>query len=242
MLSISNDKFILKEVSHRPWPIPNRNWVWYQEWNEVVFLHWPVPIDWLKPRIPKSLKIDLFEGQSWISFVAFTMENVRPAYLPAFSPLSNFQELNIRTYVIADDKPGVYFLSIEAGKKSACWLADALSGLPYQFANMSRKDQLFQSHNVKTGNSFKAQYQVGNQVKGDGLDQWLTERYCLYQDFPNGTFRYEVHHQPWALHQVELKSWDIQYQGYHEIVTSLPQRYHFSPGVPILAFSKEKIN
>lgn len=240
MLNITSDRPILEEVAHRPWPIPNQRWVWYQEWNDVAFLHWKVPEAWLKPQVPKGLTIDTFEGACWISLVAFTMNNVRPYSLPAFTPLSNFFELNIRTYVTNGGKAGVYFLSIEASKQIACLMAQSFSGLPYQYAAMERTSERFQSHNARTGNRFDIAFQTGTPTQAKPLDLWLTERYCLYQDVSDVLYRYEVQHKQWDVYQMALTQSAIQYRGYENIINRPPDRLHYSPGVPVLAFAKEK--
>ena len=33
----------LRDQGHRPWPIPERPWIGRQVWNDLAFLHWPVP-------------------------------------------------------------------------------------------------------------------------------------------------------------------------------------------------------
>ena len=88
---------ILKKTEHRPWSLPDANWKFYQEWNDAVFLHWQVDESELKKLVPADLEIDRYEGKSWVSLVAFTMEKVRPKFLPPFPPISNFHEINIRT-------------------------------------------------------------------------------------------------------------------------------------------------
>lgn len=242
MLSITNDQPVLQQIAHRPWPMPNRPWQWYQEWNRVVFLHWKVPLSWLKPNIPKGLTIDTFEGACWISLVAFDMNKVRPRLIPAFSPLSDFYELNIRTYVTMGGKAGVYFLSIEAGNQLACLLARKFSGLPYQYSSIRRKPGQFQCQNHKLGNHFNINYQIGKKGQASPLDLWLTERYCLYHDISGNIFRYEVQHKPWGIYALELGDSQIQYEGYQDVLANSPDCCHYSPGVAVLAFSKEKIN
>ena len=242
MLSFTNDKPILEATTHRPWPLPKKGWEWYQEWNDVAFLHWKVPSAWLEPKIPNGLAIDTFEGDCWISLVAFNMDNARPRLLPAFSPLSDFYELNIRTYVTAGGKAGVYFLSIEASKQLSCFMARNFSGLPYEFSKMKRKEQSFISKNPRTGNHFEVNYSVGKKQTANELDLWLTERYCLYHDLAGDLYRYEVQHKQWEVHQLALKNWDIKYDGYLDILKSQPDKCHYSPGVPVLAYPKEKIN
>ena len=58
----------------------------------------------LQILVPAEIEIDLFEGKPWVSLVAFTMEKIRPRYLPYFPPISNFDEINIRTYVKSKNK------------------------------------------------------------------------------------------------------------------------------------------
>lgn len=109
---------ILNKTEHRPWKLPVGNWKFYQEWNNAVFLHWQVNESELRKLVPEDIEIDLFDGKPWVSVVAFTMEKIRPRSLPAFPLISDFDEINIRTYVKYNGKTGVYFLSIEEERKS----------------------------------------------------------------------------------------------------------------------------
>jgi len=102
-------KDILNTTAHRPWKMPSENWKYYQEWNNVLFMHWQVELEALRPLVPKDMEIDLFGGKPWVSLVAFTMQKIRPKQLPSFPPISDFDEINIRTYVHYNGKPGVYF-------------------------------------------------------------------------------------------------------------------------------------
>ena len=81
--------------------------------------------------VPKELEIDLFEGKPWVSVVAFTMEKIQTKNLPAFPPISNFDEINIRTYIKSNNKTGVYFLSIEGETSLSCKIAKGMSELSY---------------------------------------------------------------------------------------------------------------
>jgi len=138
---------ILSKTEHRPWRIPNESWKYYQEWNNAVFLHWQVELSALRKLVPIELEIDVINQKPWVSLVAFTMEKIRPRNLPPFSPISNFDEINIRTYVKSNNKSGVYFLSIEGGTSLSCKLAKGISELPYRFSAMKRAKTVFQSSN-----------------------------------------------------------------------------------------------
>jgi len=140
-------KEILNTTEHRPWKIPSDTWKFYQEWNNAIFLHWEVELSDLEKFVPKELEIDLYQGKPWISVVAFTMEKIRPKNLPAFPPISNFEEINVRTYVKSNNKTGVYFLSMEGGKKLSCKISKSISELPYRYSKIKRMQNSYRSYN-----------------------------------------------------------------------------------------------
>jgi uncharacterized protein YqjF (DUF2071 family) len=109
-----------------------------QRWAELGFLHWPVPVAQLRPLVPAALELDTFDGQAWVGLVPFTMTGVRPAFLPPFPPVSNFHEINVRTYVHHRGRePGVWFFSLDAASSLAVRVARATFHLPYHRATMS---------------------------------------------------------------------------------------------------------
>jgi len=238
---------LINTTSHRPWTIPRGRWNYYQEWNDVLFLHWKVKIDDLAPLIPKGILLDTFNGESWISIVAFTMEKIRPRNLPSLKAISDFHEINTRTYVTQDNKSGVYFLSIEAEKQISCIIANLLSGLPYRNANI-RRQTTGDSHQYALMNNdrdlqFNSDFTVGERIanKSD-LDNWLTERYCLYLAKDQQVFRYETHHRPWELHEVKISSLNTNYKTGNIAFNRLPDLAHFSAGVKVLAWSRTRLN
>ncbi len=232
---------ILKATAHRPWPLPTKNWSFYQEWNAAVFLHWQVELKTLKQFIPSALEIDVFEGKPWVSVVAFTMEKIRPRYLPYFPPISNFNEINIRTYVTYKGKPGVYFLSIEGGTKSSCKLSKLISELPYRFSKMKRTKHHYQSHNRTYNDSLNIRYSVKQKIKHKSkLELWLTERYALFQDTPSTINTFEIHHIEWPIHDIHLESMHLDYERFDALMPNDPLLAHYSKGVQILAWNKIK--
>jgi len=143
-------KEILNSTEHRPWEMSSESWKFYQEWNNAIFLHWQVELTELEKFVPKELEIDLFDGKlPWISVVVFTMEKIRPKNLPSFSPVSDFDEINIRTYVKSNNKTGVYFLSIEGGTNLSCKIAKRISEFPYRYSKIKRTENQYESHNSK---------------------------------------------------------------------------------------------
>ena len=80
-----------------------------QTWSKLLFAHWPLKPAVLRPLIPPNLIVDTFDGQAWLGVVPFYMSGVRFRYAPPIPTTDHFCELNVRTYVTAGGKPGVWF-------------------------------------------------------------------------------------------------------------------------------------
>lgn len=226
---------IVKQTAHRPWPLPEKNWQWYQEWNDTVFMHGPVEPELLEKLIPNGTELDLHEGKAWISVVVFKMEKVRHRLSPSFKPVSDFYEINIRTYVTMDNKPGVLFLNMEAGKRFSAWIANKVSGLPYCYEAMQNAEGNFRSKGISYN------YRSGKEYKRDELANWLTERYAVYHEINGKLVRYQVHHGMWPLKEAEISELDITYPILKEKFNWQPTLFHYSPGVQVVAWPVERL-
>ena len=131
----------LAHTAHRPWPLPRGPWVGAMRWHDLLFAHWAVPADVVRPLIPRALELDTFDRRAWIGVVPFYMTGVRPRLLPPAPGLTRLPELNVRTYVrrrgSAEPRPGVYFFSLDIVSRLATWTARALYKLPYFHADMT---------------------------------------------------------------------------------------------------------
>lgn len=234
-------KTILSSISHRPYPLPTGSWSYYQEWNQVLFLHWKVPYEDLRNLLPQKLTLDTFDGACYISLVAFSMCRIRPKYFPAIPLISNFHEINLRTYILNDNKPGVYFLNIEAEKSISVFIAKLLSGLPYEKADIHRTGNVFVSNNASKVTSLDTTYTVSEKIKHkSALDRWLTERYSLYLDLQHHCYRYDIHHEEWPLSEVETIHLNLNYNLGKIILTDLrPDLAHYSDGVKVISWSRQ---
>jgi uncharacterized protein YqjF (DUF2071 family) len=201
---------ILEEVHHRPWPMPDRPWIMTQTWHDLLFAHWTVDKVRLASKIPAPLELDLYEGEAWLAIVPFHMTNVAPRAVPALPWVSAFPELNVRTYVRADDRPGVYFFSLDAGNPLAVAAARTLFHLPYYLATMQVEERdgaiHYNSHRSSDEGGaadLVATYGPSGRVfraRKGSLEYFLTERYCLYTvDGEGRALRVDVHHPPWPL-------------------------------------------
>jgi uncharacterized protein YqjF (DUF2071 family) len=199
---------ILQSVAHRPWPLPRGPWVMSQTWNNLLFAHLPVPVAQLRSLVPTLLHIDTFNGEAWVAVTPFSIGNLRARFLPPLPPFSSFPELNVRTYVKVEDKPGVFFFSLDAASLAAVMGARALYFLPYFHARMRIRvgaDEVrYWSRRLRGREArFEARYAPvsppRNPERGT-LEHWLVERYCLYTVMGGALYRAEIHHLPWPLH------------------------------------------
>jgi uncharacterized protein YqjF (DUF2071 family) len=234
---------ILKQVSHRPWDIPKTDWKYYQEWNQVLFFHWEIPAQTLLPLIPKGIGLDLFEGKAYISLVPFTMQKISPKYLPPFAPISDFHEVNLRTYVINDGKPGVFFISIEAQKRISAFLSRRISGLPYETSVIRREKGKYSSSNLMKDFLLEIEYAVKESIEAKStLEKWLTERYALFLEDNGKVYRYDIHHLEWKIRAIEVKKLKTNYTlpGL-DLSYKKPDLVHYSDGIEVIAWQRVRV-
>jgi uncharacterized protein YqjF (DUF2071 family) len=202
----------MEQTSHRSCPMPQTRWVLSMRWHDLLFLHWPVRHEAIRPLIPSALELDTFDGWCWIGVVPFRMTGVRPRFVPI--PLA-FPELNVRTYVKAPGRRAVWFFSLDATSwisvRAARWF-----GMPYYDAQMTVEldgekvhYRSARTHKNAAAAEFDASYrptgEVYHAVPGT-LDHWLTERYCLYSAKEAGRTVYgDIHHAPWPLQPAEVE-------------------------------------
>ena len=189
--------------------------IMHQNWGKLLFMHWTMPVEPLRPLIPEPLTIDTYDGEAWVGIVPFTMWDVRPSFTPAIPGLSKFHELNVRTYVHYDGVPGVWFMSMDANSALAVWGARRFFFLPYYNAEMSLSEQEKEqtinyssrrTHKDVSPAEFRAAYTYGEatpHVEPESLDFFLTERYCLYSENAGDIYRCRIHHQKWPLRRAE---------------------------------------
>jgi uncharacterized protein len=217
-------------------------------WHDLLFMHWPVKRDALRPYLPSALTIDTFDGTAWIGVVPFRMSGVVPRLVPPVPLLSAFPELNVRTYVTAEGKPGVWFFSLDAANPIAVELARDAFHLPYYNARMTCQQaegnvEYFsvRTHRRAAPAVFQGQYRPTGpayESTPGTLESWLTDRYCLYSANRQGiTWRGDIHHAPWPLQPAEA---DISHNTMtQQIGLTLPETkplLHFARDLEVLAW------
>jgi len=196
--------------SDRSWPPPARPWEMAMRWSDLLFLHWRIDAEQLRPRIPAELALDTFDGSAWIGVVPFRMSNTRPRRTPGLPWFSAFPETNVRTYVTHAGKPGVWFLSLDAANPVAVRVARSRFHLPYFDARMrcvARDGRIdYSTMRTHTG-APPAELRVSwradgllHHARAGTLEHFLTARYCLYaQDGAGRVLRGDIDHPLWPL-------------------------------------------
>jgi uncharacterized protein YqjF (DUF2071 family) len=224
-----------------------------QTWSQLLFAHWPVDASLLRASIPAPLELQEREGAAWIGVVPFWL-GVRPRYVPPLPRVSSFPELNVRTYVECEGKPGVWFLSLDARNPLAVRAARRFFHLPYYRARMSalstadetryRSERLSGSEKLPR---FEASYGPSapvRQARSGSLEHWLTERYCLYAARSDGAvFRAEVHHAPWPLQDgwADIAANSMLEPAGIELVRA-PALLHYAEHLDVVVWGLEKVS
>jgi uncharacterized protein YqjF (DUF2071 family) len=234
----------------RRWP------VMYQKWRELLFLHWPVRPEELRPLVPPPLELDLFEGTAYIGLVPFTMNGVRPVGLPPVRGLSSFHETNVRTYVHNGGRdPGVWFFSLDAANRIAVSLARRLYHLPYYYARMFLEREaaarpgdpgpILYAGVRRRPDPRPASYLIRATPTGPvrsaepgTLEHFLVERYFLYALANDRLYLGQVHHHPYPVQSAEVLALDESLLAAAGIRRpASPAIGHFARGVDVKVYA-----
>ncbi len=210
-------------------------WVCAQRWEQVLFLHWPVSVAEARSLIPPEadVEIDTYDGQAYVSVLSLRMARVHLRDLLPIPDLGDFPELNVRTYVVRDGKPGVWFVSLDVPSHLNAWIGRHVFHLAYDVAGMHMTDTGghidFVSDRERGTAQFSADYTAaaGAAPAAPGsLEQFLAERYCMYTlSHEQRLKRADIEHRPWQLRPVDVNVLqNTVLQGDHITVTGQPAR------------------
>ena len=234
----------------------------FQRWRSLAFLHWEVPVEAVAALLPEGLSVDTFEGRAYVGVVPFTMRDVSPWWSPSVPGVSNFHELNVRTYVHAQGQPGVWFFSLEAASSIAVIAARTGWHLPYHRASMELEEHegevRYESRRLWPGPKpaeLSLRYRIGESIgaaEPDTFEHFLAERYLLFacSELPPDAARPEgaplrvgqVHHRPYPLHRaevLEVRESVVAACGLPQ--TSGPPHVLYSPGVDVDVFALKEL-
>lgn len=238
---------ILQITAHRPFPLPREPWIMKQVWNDLMFAHWPIPVERMRRLVPAPLELDLFEGSAWVAVTPFHISGLRFRYLPPLLA-SNFLELNTRTYVTYKGIGGVFFFSLDASSRAAVLGARLGYYLPYFSARMQLEREgerlVYTSSRVSAEAEFAGGYQpvAAVELRQPGsIEHFLTERYCLYTVSHGIVRRAVIHHVPWPLQNAQAEiSVNTVAAAAGIALPQTPHLLHFSKRIEVLVWHPER--
>jgi len=185
-----------------------------QTLENLLFAHWPVDADALRRLLPDAVRLQTHEGTAWLGITPFRVGALRLRGTLPLPRVSSFLELNVRTYVTAGGKPGIWFFSLDASSRLAVEAARRTYKLPYFQARIDAtpRGEWIEFESARVGNRqgphvFSAKYRPSGEelhAAPESLEEFLTERYCLYTVDERGRLhRAEIHHPPWPLRAAE---------------------------------------
>jgi uncharacterized protein YqjF (DUF2071 family) len=174
------------------------------DWAPALFIHYAVEPAAIQPLVPFPL--DLHDGRAYVSVVAFVQHHLRPkvggrvgALLSR--PLANHPFCNVRTYVVVDGEPGIYFLAEWIPNRLAALLGPPLYGLPYRLGKLNYDigdaDHLRGDVRAAVG-AFRFHARRSFADVDDTLSDFLVERYTAFTLRGRTPLRFRIEHEPWA--------------------------------------------
>jgi uncharacterized protein YqjF (DUF2071 family) len=234
----------LRETDHRPWPLRQGRWLVGQTWERSLFAHWRVDAAAVQELLPDGLEVDEHDGAAWLGVHAFRVECVRVHGTLPVPWISSFSQLNVRTYVRAGEKPGIWFFSLDTPSSLAAETARLVYRLPWHTCRLEiaeRSGRLEVSAARAAGRVFTARVSPRGTpapAAAGSLERFLLERYCLYAR-DGGLQRAELHHRPWLV-QPAVGAVDLNTMGPLELALGTePPLLHVAATQDVLSWALE---
>jgi uncharacterized protein len=258
---------LLYAVEHRPWPPPDSQWLFSQSANKMLLAHFAVDPPALRRLVPEALTLELYDGVAWLTISPQYTSYLRPSGVPPLPGLSFFPQVSVRTYVTAEERPGTYYFSVDAASRSAVWCARVLLRMPCwpakiemahgafgpdeEFNSLGGPAIRFRSRRLRgpAASGGTARFDVAYAAEGHAararpgsLDEFLTERYCVYLWNGRRLYRSEIHHQPWPLQRaiVELRENNLA-EPLGLALPAQPDLCHFADCNKMLAWAPQRV-
>lgn len=235
------------KARHRPNAMP----LMYQNWKDLLFLHWKFDAAEIQRTLPTDLFVDTFRGDAYLSIIPFFMRNVSIFKLPSFPGLTNFVEINVRTYVYdKNGLPGVWFYTLDLNSLLASRFAWKAYALPYFFSKLrgtKNKDKIsihgerIDKPKVPLHFVYQPSSTELHIAEPNTLEFFLVERYFLFSFASNQLYNAQVHHQPYSLKDATVYEWTSDLLDSFNFLKRDPDYVHFSPGVNVDIFRLKKV-
>jgi uncharacterized protein YqjF (DUF2071 family) len=184
--------------------------------------NYAVPPELLRPRLPRGLELDAYDGQTFVSLVAFDFLDTRVAGV-AWPGFRNFPELNLRYYVRRGKQRGVVFIREFVPQRAVALLARLLYNEPYAAASMMSNvnvddDTITATRALTWGGRIHTLRVIGRspayRPAPDSMEHFFKEHQWGYGVSRLGrAVRYEVRHPEWDVYPVGSHQIDLDWQA-----------------------------
>jgi uncharacterized protein len=191
------------------------------EWRKLIMAQYAIDPSLLTPYLPAGLELDFYEGQCYVSLVAFLFDRVRLKGLPI--PFhTRFEEVNLRFYVRRKEpdgstKRGVVFIREFVPRRAIAFVAKRFYEEPYTAIPTRHRIELSpESLNVRYGwdlggRSHSLAVEAAHtpqDILPSSEEDFITEHYWGYTKRRDGsTSAYRVEHPHWQTYK--LRSHEI---------------------------------
>lgn len=182
------------------------------EWKNLLIANYNCDPNVLKKYIPSKTELDTFEGNHFVSLIAFQFLNTQVMGIK-FPFHVNFVEVNLRFYVKHKEKGiwkrGVVFIKEIVPKFMITWIANTLFNENYTtlFTDNHikvKQDTIDLKYDWGKNNFFEALVSSNeNSLKSASIEEFITEHYWGYARINSEkTKQYAVEHPQWKIFPV----------------------------------------
>jgi uncharacterized protein YqjF (DUF2071 family) len=108
-----------------------------QQEKRLLFLHYAVDHGAVRPLVPPMLEVELFDDSAWVGLMALRVAKLHGRRLPIPKWWHEFPEVDLVTYVSYQGRRGLYFLSIESGRRFVSTAIRWLTAMPYLYSDLT---------------------------------------------------------------------------------------------------------
>ncbi len=185
-------------------------------WANLIMANYEIDPEILKPYLPAGTSLDYYHGKTFVSLVGFMFLRTKifGIHIPG---LGNFEEINLRFYVIRKEngvvKRGVVFINETVPYKAVAWLANVLykehySAIPTKhnwFINDTEKQIDYHWRINNNWNFIKVNASSNHEpMQEDSIEEFIYQHYYGYTRVTaEKTEEYKIEHDRWMVNAVK---------------------------------------